>query len=208
MSDDGLLIKDIGIYFQYISLIMSCLYFKKYEKSTFYKYFIIYFLNIVVINTIITIWFKFDNHWLYDIYTFFEFNIFALIYYHLIKEKKKLRILMIFVFIFNVIYFSSFYFSFINSIVIPLVGVFNSTFIILYFSELLNSDKILNYTKLFPFWMSVGFLLFYLTSVPFFTLLSLNMFDNRLMFPIIYYLTIVFHLVINYGLITCNKINK
>lgn len=187
---------------------MSCLYFKKYEKSTFYKYFIIYFLNIVVINTIITIWFKFDNHWLYDIYTFFEFNIFALIYYHLIKEKKKLRILMIFVFIFNVIYFSSFYFSFINSIVIPLVGVFNSTFIILYFSELLNSDKILNYTKLFPFWMSVGFLLFYLTSVPFFTLLSLNMFDNRLMFPIIYYLTIVFHLVINYGLITCNKINK
>tara|TARA_B110000971_G_C19888110_1_gene443977 strand:- start:219 stop:584 length:366 start_codon:yes stop_codon:yes gene_type:complete len=73
-------------------------------------------------------------------------------------------------------------------------GFFNSVLIILYFTELLNLKKFLKHKKILTFWVSVGFLLFYLPSVPFFTLLLLNMFDTREMFPIIYYLTIIFHL--------------
>lgn len=208
MSDDGLLIKNIGIYIQYVTFIMSIIHYKKYKNYTFYIYFIIYFFNIILIDILISTLFKGDNHEIFNIYTFFEFNVFALIYHNLITDKKKLKLVKILVIFFNVIYFSSFYFHFLEKTTIPLVGVVNSTLIIIYFTELLNSDKLLNYKKLFPFWMSVGFLLFYLTSVPFFTILSLNMFDNRLMFPIIYYLTVIFHLCINYGLLTCKKMNK
>lgn len=208
MSDDGLLVKFIGIYLQYATFLVAVFLNKKYKNYAFYKFFVGYLFTILFFDILARYKFKLENHDLFNIYTFFEFNSFAFIYYHLITETKRLQLVKMVILTFNAIYLLSFFVAFLEMTTIPLEGVANSILIILYFSELLNSDKILNYKKLFPFWMSVGFLLFYLTSIPFFTLLSLNMFDNRLMFPIIYYLTIVFHLVLNYGLITCNKINK
>jgi hypothetical protein len=84
-------------------------------------------------------------------------------------------------------------------------GVVNSVFIILFFRELLNSDKILNYKKMLSFWVSVGFLIFYLSTIPFFALIYSGFFDNRVMFPLLYSIIIVFHLCFIYGLVTCKK---
>ena len=102
-------------------------------------------------------------------------------------------------------YVASFYLKTLKMYTVSIEGFFNSVLIILYFAELLDSEKILNYKKILIFWVSVGFLLFYLTSVPFFTLLLLNMFDTRAMFPIIYYLTVILHLFLIYGLLACRK---
>lgn len=205
MSDDGLFVKNFSVYIQYISLIISFILYKKYKHYNFYKFFIIYLLNIIVFNLLATFIFIKNNFELFNVYTFFEFNFFALIYYHLVEDKNKLKLIKILALIFNGIYFISFYFTFLKMYTVSIEGVFNSALIIIYFVELLNSKKILNYKKILPFWISVGFLLFYLTSVPFFTLLYSNLFDSRVMFPIIYYLIIVFHLCLIYGLIACKK---
>ena len=45
-----------------------------------------------------------------------------------------------------------------------------SVFVFLYLRELLMSNKILNYKKHLPFWISIGFLIFYLPAIPFFTM--------------------------------------
>jgi hypothetical protein len=205
MSDDGLFIKNISTYIQFITLILAIVLYKKYKHYTFYKFFITYLINIAFFEFLANVVFIKNNFVFFNIYTFFEFNFFALIYYHLIEDKNKIKLIKLLVLIFNIIYFTSYYFTLIQMYTVSIEGVFNSALIIIYFIELLNSKKILNYKKLLPFWLSVGFLLFYLTSVPFFTLLYSNLFDSRVMFPILYYLIIVFHLSLIYGLVACKK---
>jgi hypothetical protein len=205
ISDDGLLIKIIGVNLPYLLLVLVILFYNKYKSYTFYKYFILYNFTILIFYTLDYLFFQKDSITLYNFYTFFEFNSFGLIYYHLIKEKRKLNLLKVLIVSFNIIYFFSFYFDFYIQYTIPLEGIVNSIIIILFFIELLNSDRILNYKKLFPFWMSVAFLIFYLTSVPFWSLYYSSIFETRDMFPIIYYLATILNLIFIYGLITCKK---
>jgi hypothetical protein len=205
LSDDGLFIKEFSVYIQYVTFLLALIFYNKYKDYRFYNFFAIYMFNIILLDVLASIWFQVNNYELFNIYTFFEFNFFVLIYYHLLEQRKNLKFVKILAIVFNLIYIISFYFGRLKLYTVPLEGVFNSVLVIIYFAELLHSEKILNYKKMLPFWISVGFLLFYLTSVPFFTLLSLNMFDTRAMFPIIYYLTALLHLFLIYGLIACRK---
>ena len=204
------LFRDIYPIIEHGSLIFALIYYNKYKNYPFYKYFIIYLLNILLFKIID--FFIGDgvsgeegNFDLYNYYTFFEFNFIVLIYYSLIENKKNLIWIKLLAVSFNLIYFISFYLSFLNLYTVQIEGFFNSLLIIIYFIELLNSEMVLNYKKIFPFWMSVGFLLFYLTSIPFFTLLYSKIFDNRLMFVLLYSIIIVLHLIFIYGLVTCKK---
>jgi hypothetical protein len=197
LSDEGLFIKELATYIQYLTFLASLIFYPVNKHLRFYKFFIFYLFNLVFLDVLATY-----------VFTFFEFNIFVSIYYNLIKKKKNLNLVKILAIIFNVIYFISFYIETLKLCTVPLEGVFNSGIIILYFTEFLNSEKILNYKKMLSFWLSVGFLLFYLASVPFFTLLFSNMFNTRAMSPIIYYLTTLLHLCLFYGLIICRKVKK
>lgn len=205
MSDDGFFLKELSTYISYLTLLIGLYVYNSYKHYPFYKYFIIYIINIIFFHIISNFFFSESNLELYNIYTFFEFNIFSLIYYHLIKDRETLKILKILVLLFNVIYFVSFFIVQLNIYTVSIEGFFNSIFIILFFRELLNSERILNYKKLLPFWISVGFLVFYLATIPFFTLLYSKLFNSRIMFPILYSLIIVFHLCFIYGLVTCKK---
>jgi hypothetical protein len=204
-SDDGLLIKELGIFLPYVTLLLCLALYNNYKGYLFYKYFILYILVIVIVDKLSIYIFVTDTITLFNVYTFFEFNLFALIYYHLIKDKTRVTVLKTLVISFNSIYLLSFYFDFYILYTIPLEGVVNSIIIILFFIELLNSEEILNYKKLLSFWISVGFLIFYVTSVPFWSLYYSSIFETRAMFPIIYYLATVFQLIFIYGLITCKK---
>ncbi|PQJ77223.1 hypothetical protein BTO16_15405 [Polaribacter glomeratus] len=207
------MLEDFYGYFEYASLIISLLFFTKYKEYQFYKYFVFYLVAIVVFENLASQkipkddWFEFfnDGFKILNVFTFFEFNLVALIYYNLVKEKVSKNILFYLAFFFNLIYFLSFYFIKLQNYTVVIEGIVNTVLVILYFRELLNSDKILNYKKLLPFWVSVGFLLFYLTSIPFFTLVYSDLFNSRIMFPILYSLIIVFHLCFIYGLVTCKK---
>ncbi|MDD7915083.1 hypothetical protein [Polaribacter ponticola] len=188
---------------QYISLFVALLYIKKY-KSKFYTYFVLY-LFCACLTDFVSSFIKDNNFWFINLYTFFEFNLVALIYYNLIKSTKTLKLIIKLVIVFNLIYFLSFIVVELQKYTTSLEGVVNSVFIILFFKELLNSNKILNYKKLFSFWMSVGFLIFYLVTIPFFTLLFSGFFNSRTMFPILLAVIAILHLSIIYGLITCKK---
>jgi hypothetical protein len=211
MFDDEVL-SEFSIYFEYVSLVIALFYYRKYKDYSFYKYFVFYLLLIIIFEFIARE--EVNNNWIeifnngvkvLNIFTFFEFNLVALIYYHLIKVKETLRLLKILAIIFNIIYFGSFFFLVLQTYTVVLEGVFNSVFIILYFRELLNSEQVLNYRRLLPFWISVGFLLYYLTSTPFFTLFYFNLLKNRNMFILLYYLIILYHTCFIFGLITCKK---
>jgi hypothetical protein len=199
------MIQAIYPYFEYLSLILSLIFIKKYKDLTFYKFFVLYLFSIVLFEYLSGTVFYGEGFAVLNIFTFFEFNLVALIYFSLVKEKVSKNILLYLVLIFNIIYLSSFYFTELQNYTVMLEGVMNTILVILYFRELLNSDEILNYKKLLSFWVSVGFLLFYLTSIPFFTLVYSGFFDSRIMFPILYSLIIVYHLCFIYGLITCKK---
>lgn len=200
------MLRDIYVYFEYASLIVALLLYKNYKSYSFYKYFVLYLLNIVIVSIIAHLFFvKKSSFELFNIYTFFEFNLVALIYFNLIKENVTKKLIIKLAFVFNCIYFISFYFVELKEYTVSIEGVFNSVFIILFFRELLNSEKVLNYKKLLTFWVSVGFLLFYLTSIPFFTLLYFKLFNTKSMHYILYSLIIVFHLCFIYGLVTCRK---
>lgn len=204
-SDDGLWIKELGRFLPYLTLLICIALYKNYRAYSYFKYFVLYILVILIVDILASSIFVTNNITLFNVYTFFEFNLFCLIYYHLIKEKTRLIVLKTLMIGFNIVYLFSFYFDFYIQYTIPLEGVFNSIIVLLFFIELLNSDEILNYKKLLSFWISVGFLIFYLTSVPFWSLYYSSIFETRSMFPIIYYLATVFQLIFIYGLLACKK---
>lgn len=204
-SDDGLLIKELGKYLPYLTLLICLVLYKNYKIYSFYKYFVLYIVVIIIFDQLANFFFATNSITLFNVYTFFEFNLFALIYYHLIKNKTRLTVLKTLMISFNIVYSISFYFDFYVLYTIPLEGIINSIIVIIFFIDLLNSDEILNYKKILSFWISVGFLIFYLTSVPFWSLYYSSIFETRSMFPIIYYLATIFQLIFIYGLITCKK---
>lgn len=200
------MIEEVYNYFEYASLILALFFYNKYKRYPFYNFFIIYLVNIIVFNILAKTLFKLENHNLFNIYTFFEFNLFTLIYYNLLKDKEPLKLLKILAITFNIFYFISFLFLDLQKYTVIVEGVINSVFIILFFRELLNSERILNYKKLLSFWVSVGFLLFYLTSIPCFALIYFDFFIKKIDFPLLPSLIILLHLCLIYGLVTCKKI--
>lgn len=208
MSDDGLLIMHIAAKIPILTLVLSLIFYNRYKVYPFFKYFILYNIIIIIVDIMVSTIFIYDNITLYNVYTFFEFNSIVLVYYHLIKQKTRLKIFKFLAILFNLIYIISFSLDFYVLYTIPLEGVVNSIFVVLFFIELLNSERILNYKKLFSFWMSVGFLVFYLTSVPFWSLYYSSIFNTRDMFPIIYYLATIYQLIFIYALIACKKMEN
>ncbi len=144
---------------------------------------------------------KRPNYYLYITYIFCIFNLISLIFWSIIKLKLKL-ILIMFPVIFNL---SFFFFSLEKSFFtfMTIGSVNTSIYSFLYLRQLLVSDEIINYRKLLPFWVSVGFLVFYLPSIPFFSLVN-NM-RTRELFFITKVLAVFMNIFIIYGFICSNK---
>ncbi len=198
-------IEEVYKYFEYLSLLLALVFYTKYKGYSFYKFFVLFLLNSLIFNLIALNFKSVNNHELFNIYTFFEFNIFTLLYYHLISNKRNLAAIKILAILFNVLYLLSFFIKALQSYSVPFEALLNSVFIIIYFKELLMSDKVLNYKKLLPFWVSVGFLIFYLTTIPFFTIVYFNFFKAEFGGELLYSIIILFNLCFIYGLIRCKK---
>lgn len=191
---------------QIITAILSLLLIKRRSRDFVLIMSVIFCLSgIVEVLGIYYIKIKRPSHGLYNTYSFFLFNLIALAYSFVIKYKRYWMVYFL-VIIFNVLFFVFYYLelSYFYSVII---GSFNTSFFaFLYLRELLLSDRIINYKKMFPFWVSVGFLVFYLPSIPFFSLFK-DM-TSRGLFYVLYLLIILMNLIIIYGLITCNKEEK
>lgn len=184
------------------------LFFLKKNKSPFVLMLSIFLLLTSLVETYCFILMKngkptFIFH---HLYFFIEISLIYLMYKRLIDNEKWLffskNLLAITYVIWGVVFLKrEFFFKMV------IIGYINTAILLfLYLRELLLSDKILNYKKYLPFWLSVGFLVFYLPSIPFFSLLSYM--KNRRLFFILDILIILKSIFIIYGLLCSNKKEK
>ncbi|PQJ68510.1 hypothetical protein [Polaribacter butkevichii] len=150
--------------------IVAVSFFKKY-KLPYFKYFLGYVITVIVFEYIVQLanFYGHATKGIYNIYTFFEYNLVALIYFKLTKETvshKWIKYLMI---LFNIIYLFSFIFKRIQDYTVLLGALIVCLFMVFYLKELLKSDRIISFEKSLPFWITIAFLLYYLTSLPFYT---------------------------------------
>ena len=140
---------------------------------------------------------------LMHVYTFFEFNFIFLIYREIVQAPRLRQFMKILILALNLLYFFSWFNSDYRGIVVPIGGIVVSVFMFLYFRALLLSDRVLYYRKHAMFWITIGFFVYYLASVPFF--LMLDFMKDRGMFYVLAILVIVMNLFILYGLLCCQK---
>ncbi len=194
------------IVFIQLSTALIGLNFLRKVRSTFLISLVIIFCLTAIVELVGLYYLsvKKSSYLLYLIYIFFTFNLISFSFSSIIEVKKK-YLLIVLPLIFNLCFF---FFSLKESFfTFMIIGSLNtSIYAFLYLKQLLLSDEIVNYKKLLPFWVSVGFLVFYLPSIPFFYLIN-YMFDRELFF-ITKVLTVLMNLFIIYGLITCNKEEK
>jgi len=161
-------------------------------------------LLILVFEYLIGNFFQKNNLNIYNIYTFFEFNLVSIIYFNLNKEKVSRLIISYLIGVFNIIYFLSFYFLLLQKYTVTIGALTVSVFMVLYLKELLNSNKIIDYKRDLPFWITVGMLFYYLCTIPFLALVYIGL-EGHLLFYIINIITIITHLCFIYGLLWSKK---
>lgn len=144
---------------------------------------------------------------LISFFVFIEFILITLIYRSVVKNKKYLKLINFIAIFFLIIYGFSFFISNIKPFnLIPLEALSIAVIVIIYLTELLQSDKIIDYKKHLPFWVSVGFFVFYLSSIPFFSMHRYMV--ERNLFYIINWLIILMNVFIGIGLLCSNTKEK
>ncbi|SED20303.1 hypothetical protein SAMN04489761_4607 [Tenacibaculum sp. MAR_2009_124] len=135
----------------------------------------------------------------HHIYSFIEYSLIFWMYLKLIKEKKWLILPKLLWAVIVILWLIVFFYRNIFSYLIILGSINVAIVLLLYLRGVLLSDEILNYKKMLPFWVSVGFLVFYLPSIPFFSLLKYI--KSRGIFSVLSVLIILRSLFISFGLI-------
>ncbi|WP_442267728.1 hypothetical protein ACSIGC_08695 [Tenacibaculum sp. ZS6-P6] len=192
---------------QVLTAILGLFFIKKF-KSSFYFILIGVLCLTAVVESLGLYYFKIEksSYLLYVSYTFLIFNLIALAYQKIIKVEKHKYLLFIPILLFDItfiiIYFMGI--SYYNMIIFG--AVITSLYVFLYLKQLLLSYEIISYKRLLPFWVSVGFLVFYLPSIPFFVLRDYM--KNRGLFFVLSILIILMNTFIIYGLLCSNKEKK
>ena len=219
------LILDFVKYSELIAAIFGTIYFSKY-KNTALKFFL-YLLWYITLTEFLS-WYSMKyginellfinekgvryNWWMYNLLRFITFNCLFFIYYRYLKTKIYKRWIRIFMFIYIItsVINWSFLQSFIwnNSEIPRIIGsIFLIITILFYFIELLKSEKIIVFHRLLLFWISVGLLLFYSGTIPFYLKLSGYALIPGIheLFLIVYILAIIMYLTFTFGFIWSKK---
>lgn len=170
-NDINLYIGNPGSLIQIIVAITASLTFKKYN-STFLKYFLVLFWLVVFVDFIAVFCNKkYESSLIvYNLYHLFNFTLLLLIYRASLEKTKNKKLILYFLLLFLFTYvFNMFFQNYITQTqTAPFIvgGVFVITSIVLYFTEILYSDEILNITRNLLFWISTGLLLYFIVKTP------------------------------------------
>jgi hypothetical protein len=203
-------LSDFIFFIYFLTGIVAISLFKKYRLS-YFKYFLGYILTVIIFESIVSIIsiYGYPTFGLYNIYTFFEYNLVALIYFKLTKEKVSHKWIKYLMFLFNSIYLLSFIFKSIENYTVILGALIVCSFMFFYLKELLKSDKIINFQKSLPFWITIAFLLYYLTTIPFYTALYVTGIESRkdgvTLFTVQQIIIVLTHVLFIGGLIWSSK---
>ncbi len=152
------------------------------------------------------------NHWVYNVLDTLSFMVYYYIFYNALntlKHKKLVKLFAILYILFSIINwtFIQNFLSEMQSYLFITGAIFLIISIILYFIELLKSEKILIFHKNLLFWISIGLLIYYAGSIPFaaeyngYALIP-GIHD---LFLIVYILATTMYLTFTFGLIWSKK---
>jgi len=199
------MLHNLSLFFQILTAILGVCFYYRYKNNCFYSYFLILIILTSIVESI-------GNYLLHETTNSYYFSyifiiiqnlLITLMFTFLIRRKKIIYVLFFFFSILWILFFGNQ--DNIHYVVIG--GAINTAFFsLIYLNQLLLSDKIFVYSKLFSFWVSVAFFIFYFSSIPFFTLFKYM--QNRGLFFILNILIILMNSLIIYGLLTCNKEEK
>ena len=118
-----------------------------------------------------------------NILSFILFPAYYFMYYKTLKTEKYQSTIKLFLIVFIIIYIINWVFFqhlFTENAVYPRIigSIFLTICVIFYFIELLQSDKIISFHRLVPFWISVGLLVFYTSTIPFTVVQNSYMLSN------------------------------
>lgn len=155
-----------------IAAILATIHFKKYFFST-ERYFFHFLWLTIFIELSGFAWgryIKTSNIWIYNIYTVISIIFYLLWYKSIIKRIIYRRVITIFTFIFITVSLYGFIYESwksYHSYTFICGAIFTVLCAWLYFSELLNSNKVLQVKHTLRFWISTGLLLFNVGMIPF-----------------------------------------
>lgn len=161
-------------------IIVGVFNYKKYSQNKYLKYFL-FFLIYSLLTEIIGAYFGrvlvVKNNSIYNTWNIVNFLFYSFFFLSKISNKRKRNFIRILQFIFiiftiiNVLFFSSFFTEVLISNSILGKSLVAIT-IIVYFSELLESDQILSIQKSLFFWIGLGAFLYNLGFIPAFALFN------------------------------------
>ncbi len=166
------LLPKIGSILVYVTAITGSIYYYKY-KHTFLKYFLI-ILWYAAISENVGYYLKeftsINNTILYNIYHLINFSFLLLLYKRYIEKKAYKVWITRFLIIYTISFFLNMlkqnYYEEVQTIPFIIGGIFVIICIIFYFSEILNTNKILYVSKNLLFWISIGLLLYLVSKIP------------------------------------------
>ncbi|MFK8059646.1 MAG: hypothetical protein AB8B78_06085 [Polaribacter sp.] len=159
-------------FFELLAAVLATIYYPKYV-NTKEKYFLYFLWYVVLTDTYgaISAWiFEKNSMWIYILFFFFSYLFYFCWYYSILVNKRQKKIMLSGILIFLIIAFFDFFTqswehnhikTYITGSIITVVGSF------MFFSEVLNSNQVLNVKNKLGFWISVGLLLFNVGLVPF-----------------------------------------
>ncbi|RPD96023.1 hypothetical protein EGM88_11190 [Aureibaculum marinum] len=188
------LYRNIGLLAEVAATLVGTIFYFKY-KNTSFKY-ILFVLWLIVLTEVLGYFYEelgiyyTDNNgdvynlFLYNLLSFIIFPVYYLIYYRTLKNTTYKKIIKFFIIIFitlcaiNWLFFQNF---FTENMLYPriIANLFLTISIIFYFVELLKSDKIINFQRSIPFWVSVGLLIYYTSTIPFTVVQNSYMFSSE-----------------------------
>ena len=144
-----------------------------------------------------------ENLWLYNLGMVFTFVIYIIYYYKLLKSLKSkffLKIIFIIYIIVCIVDIVQNY-EFITVQYFNYIRIFGALSLlvcsVLYLNEVFKSNRVLYFYKTLPFWVTIGALVFYLTTIPIFIFASQLKFSHN-----IYVIILVLSNYVLYGSMT------
>lgn len=209
-------LKYSGVVIQVITAVVATIFYSKY-KNTQAKYIVVLLWYTAINDIIAGIYSSKVSIYNAPFYNIFQiiFTVYYLSLYKSVVESLKFKryisyFILFYLFSFIVALFTDDFSKFHLSLSYITGSILIVTSIILYFSEILNSDKIIRINKMLMFWISIALLTCLLPDIPFDVIR--RYYEKSPTIPYIYVVTfvliIIFNLILISGFIWSEKQQK
>lgn len=161
------------MFLQLVTAVVGTLYYSKYKNSIL-KYFLL-LLWYIVLNDFTATYFSLNvskyNAPFYNVFQLISFSFYLALYKKTFESLKCKKLSSYFIAIYYLVFAFNFFIDDFTKNYFSISYITGALFIvvsiIMYFSEILNSDKIIHINKMLLFWISIGLLVSFLPNIPF-----------------------------------------